>query len=187
MKRLLDIVYASFTLVVMSPVMVWVAIKVYGHDHGPVFFRQRRVGRGGREFGMLKFRSMVIDADKLGGYSTAEGDPRITPIGGFIRRTSLDELPQVINVLLGDMSIVGPRPDVPAQRTLYSEEEWTLRHTVRPGITGLAQAGLRSDLTADERKQLDLQYARAAGVWLDFKIIGATFRQVFGKSSKGSY
>lgn len=180
MKRLIDIALAAFTLVVMSPVLIWVAVAIYRCDHGPVFYRQLRIGRNGRHFGMLKFRSMVINAEKLGGYSTAEGDPRITPIGRFIRRTSLDELPQVINVLLGDMSLVGPRPDVPAQRELYTEREWVLRHQVRPGITGLAQATLRSNATAEQRKHLDLEYAERSSVALDFRIIGLTFKQIFG-------
>lgn len=181
MKRAIDILLALFTLLVMSPVMVGVALAVYLFDRGPVFYAQVRVGLGGREFRMLKFRSMVRDADRLGGYSTADGDPRITPVGRFIRRTSLDELPQVLNVLAGDMSLVGPRPDVPAQRSLYTQEEWRLRNTVRPGITGLAQATVRSEATVEERKQLDLSYARNPSVALDIKIIGLTFKQVLGK------
>ncbi len=181
MKRFLDIVFATIALVLMSPVLVAVAAAVRFADGGPIFFRQTRVGLGGRHFVMLKFRSMVIDAPARGGHSTAADDPRITPVGRFIRRTSLDELPQILNVFSGDMSIVGPRPDVPAQRPLYDESEWTLRHRVRPGITGLAQATLRSEATPDERKRLDLQYAREAGTWLDLHIIGLTFRQIFGR------
>jgi lipopolysaccharide/colanic/teichoic acid biosynthesis glycosyltransferase len=181
MKRAIDIILALFTLIVMSPVMLGVAVAVYWVDRGPVFYAQRRVGRGGREFRMLKFRSMVLSADKIGGYATAERDPRITQVGHFIRRTSLDELPQVINVLAGDMSLVGPRPDVPAQRSLYSEAEWLQRHSVRPGITGLAQASVRSEATPEERKRLDLHYSRHASVLLDLKIIGLTFKQIFGK------
>jgi lipopolysaccharide/colanic/teichoic acid biosynthesis glycosyltransferase len=181
MKRLIDFVLALGTLLCLSPVLLAVAVAVYWSDRGTVFYSQTRVGRGGKHFAMLKFRSMVLNADKLGGYSTADGDPRITPIGRFIRRTSLDELPQVLNVLSGDMSLVGPRPDVPAQRELYTEAEWTLRHSVRPGITGLAQATVRSSATANERKRLDLEYARNVSVAFDFKIIGLTFKQIFGK------
>jgi lipopolysaccharide/colanic/teichoic acid biosynthesis glycosyltransferase len=181
MKRLLDILLAAIALVLTAPVMLAVAFAVYAYDRGPVFFKQTRIGLGGRPFGMLKFRSMVVDAERRGGFSTSEGDPRITPVGRFIRRTSLDELPQILNVFRGDMSIVGPRPDVPAQRDLYDAEEWGLRHQVRPGITGLAQAMLRSEATVDQRKALDLRYAREANLRLDFVIIGLTFKQIFGK------
>jgi lipopolysaccharide/colanic/teichoic acid biosynthesis glycosyltransferase len=181
MKRLLDIFLASIALVLTAPALLVVACAVYAHDRGPVFFRQTRVGLGGRTFGMFKFRSMVVDAEQRGGYSTSAGDSRITRVGRFIRRTSLDELPQILNVFMGDMSIVGPRPDVPGQRELYDDKEWELRHLVRPGITGLAQAMLRSEATVDQRKTLDLQYARESSLRLDFFIIGLTFRQIFGK------
>lgn len=181
MKRLIDFVLALFTLIVMSPVLLAVGAAVYFSDRGNVFYTQQRVGRGGRHFSMLKFRSMVLNADRLGGYSTADGDPRITAVGRFIRKTSLDELPQVLNVLAGDMSLVGPRPDVPAQRSLYTEAEWEIRHRVRPGITGLAQATLRSSATPEERKRLDLHYAQNPSVGFDFEIIGLTFKQIFGK------
>jgi len=181
MKRFLDILIASVTLIILSPVLLVVGAAVLLDDGCPVFFRQVRVGRGGREFRMLKFRSMVVDAALRGGFSTAPGDPRITRVGRLIRRTSLDELPQLLNVLTGDMSLVGPRPDVPAQRPLYEETEWMLRHAVRPGITGLAQAMLRSNATLDQRKMLDLEYARQASVWLDIRIILLTFRQVIAK------
>lgn len=181
MKRLLDILASAVALLVLSPVMLALALAVFAHDRGPIFFRQRRVGLGGREFYMLKFRSMVLDAERLGGFSTADGDPRITRVGRFIRRTSLDELPQFLNVLKGDMSMVGPRPDVPAQRELYSQAEWEARHRVRPGITGLAQATLRSEATPEQRKALDLRYAREASLALDLKIIALTFKQVLGK------
>jgi lipopolysaccharide/colanic/teichoic acid biosynthesis glycosyltransferase len=102
-------------------------------------------------------------------------------VGRLIRRTSLDELPQLINVIFGDMSVVGPRPDVPAQRTNYTEPEWLERHSVRPGITGLAQATLRSEATAEQRTSLDLQYVRNASIMLDLKVMLLTLRQVFGR------
>lgn len=181
MKRFIDILIASVTLILLAPVLLAVAAAVRLYDGGPVFFRQVRVGQGGREFGILKFRSMVVDAALIGGFSTSDGDPRITSIGRFIRRTSLDELPQLLNVLVGDMSVVGPRPDVPQQRSLYEASEWSRRHAVRPGITGLAQATLRSDATPEQRKSMDLEYAGQASVLLDMKIILLTFRQVFGR------
>jgi lipopolysaccharide/colanic/teichoic acid biosynthesis glycosyltransferase len=132
---------------------------------------------------MLKFRSMVKNAAAIGPYFTAADDPRITRVGRFIRRTSLDELPQLLNVLRGDMSLVGPRPDVPAQRTLYTDAEWALRCSVRPGITGLAQALLRSQATEQQRRDLDLRYAREHTLWLDLKIMGWTLGRLTGKGS----
>lgn len=181
MKRTIDILLSLLTFVIFAPVLIAVALAIYLSDFGPVLFRQQRVGRGGREFSIFKFRSMVVNAEQKGGYSTMDRDPRITAVGRFIRRTSLDELPQVLNVLIGDMSLVGPRPDVPAQRSLYTEEEWMVRNSVRPGITGLAQATLRSAATTEERKKLDLHYARNASVAFDLVIIAWTFKQVFGK------
>lgn len=181
MKKLLDVFLAGLALLLMSPFMLIVASAIYLNDRGPVFFKQRRVGLGGVEFGMYKFRSMTVDAESRGGYATVDGDPRITPVGRFIRRTSLDELPQIINVLMGDMSIVGPRPDVPAQKPLYREDEWVLRNSVRPGITGLAQATLRSEATPEQRKALDLNYARTANLGLDIKIIALTCKQILTK------
>ncbi|QDQ86238.1 sugar transferase [Alcaligenaceae bacterium SJ-26] len=181
MKRFFDVVAAGLAIVFLSPIFLSVAIAICLSDFGPVLFRQRRVGRHGGEFFIYKFRSMVVNAERLGGYSTVDGDARITRVGRFIRRTSLDELPQLFNVLLGDMSVVGPRPDVPAQRELYTEAEWCLRHSVRPGITGLAQATLRSAATQEQRKKMDLEYAERASLLFDLKIIFLTFKQVFGK------
>jgi lipopolysaccharide/colanic/teichoic acid biosynthesis glycosyltransferase len=181
MKRTFDIFFSSLALVVLAPVLLAVALLVRLDSPGPVFFRQVRVGQERRSFHILKFRSMVVDAEKMGGYSTSDGDRRITPVGRFIRRTSLDELPQLINVLRGDMSIVGPRPDVPAQEALYTAEEWVERHRVRPGITGLAQAGLRSAATPEQRKQLDLEYVRKRSLVLDCAIVLNTVRQVVFK------
>lgn len=148
---------------------------------GGAIFRQKRVGLGGRLFDVLKFRSMVTNADKIGGYSTADGDARITRSGRFIRKTSLDELPQLINVLKGEMSLVGPRPDTPMQEANYSPKEWAKRCSVRPGITGLAQATLRSEATPEERTRLDLDYVDRAGVGFDLQILGMTIRQVLFK------
>lgn len=178
MKRLFDMFAASAALLLLAPVMLAVAAAIYVSDRGPVFFRQTRVGKDCVPFGMLKFRSMVVDAERRGGYATAAGDPRITQVGRFVRRTSLDELPQLFNVLKGDMSVVGPRPDVPAQNALYAPEELRLRCSVRPGITGLAQATRRSEATQQERTALDLQYAREASLALDIRIILMTVRQV---------
>lgn len=181
MKRIIDIILAFSSLFVLSPLMLTVAALIYLDDRGSLLYKQVRIGFGGREFKILKFRSMVLNADKIGGYSTLDGDPRITKIGRFIRRTSLDELPQLLNVLLGDMSIVGPRPDVPAQRSLYTADEWKVRHQVKPGITGLAQAKRRSEATLEERKSMDLYYAEHSSLWFDIKIIIMTIRQIITK------
>lgn len=181
MKRLFDFLISFAAVVVLLPILVMVALGIRIQDGGPSLFGQIRVGKNGREFRMWKFRSMVVNADRLGGYSTTDGDPRITALGRFIRRTSLDELPQLLNVLVGDMSIVGPRPDVPAQRNLYTEEEWSIRNSVRPGITGLAQSTLRSAATGEQRKALDLEYAKNVSMVLDLRIILMTFKQVIFK------
>lgn len=130
---------------------------------------------------MFKFRSMRQYADRTGSFRTATADPRITRVGKFLRATSLDELPQLFNVLIGDMSLVGPRPDVPAQRDDYTEDEWQIRHSVRPGITGLAQSTLRSDATALQRRQMDLEYAERHNLLLDLKILLNTVVQVVSR------
>lgn len=183
MKRLLDLTVSFLALLLLAPVLVLVALAVLLDDGRPVLFRHPRVGRGGREFGMLKFRSMVVNAASIGPWQTASNDPRITRVGRFLRRSSLDELPQLINVLRGDMSLVGPRPDVPAQRPLYTEAQWQQRCSVRPGITGLAQALYRSDCTQAQRVEADLRYTREAGLWLDLKIVLWTLSRLSGKGS----
>ena len=183
MKRVFDVLLSILALLVLSPVLATAAIAIALESGRPVLFRQVRLGRGGREFGMYKFRSMVKDAAAIGPYFTADGDPRITRVGRFLRRTSIDELPQLLNVLTGDMSLVGPRPDVPAQRKLYSDEDWAVRCSVRPGITGLAQALLRSEATQARRLELDLRYARFHSLLLDIKIIGWTLGRITGKGA----
>ncbi len=182
-KRLFDIVVSLAALLALSPVLAATALAVMLESGLPVLFRQVRVGQGGREFGMYKFRSMVKNAAAIGPYHTRADDPRITRVGRFIRRTSLDELPQLFNVLLGDMSLVGPRPDVPAQRALYAPADWDTRCSVRPGITGLAQAKLRSAATESQRLALDLQYVREHGLWLDLRIVVWTLGRLTGRGS----
>lgn len=181
MKRGFDILLSVALSIAALPLItaIWLAIRII--SPGPALFRQKRVGRSGREFEILKFRTMIVNAESQGGFSTEVGDRRITPIGAFLRRTSLDEIPQLANVLLGDMSIVGPRPDVPGQRALYSAEDWRLRHLVRPGITGLAQSTLRSEATPEERLALDLDYVRDHGVGRDIAILTKTLVQIVKK------
>lgn len=178
MKRAVDVLVSLSVVLLLAPILAAVALAVLLDDGRPVLFRQVRVGRAGREFGMLKFRSMVRDAAAVGPYHTQAADPRITRVGRFIRRTSLDELPQLFNVLAGHMSLVGPRPDVPAQRSLYSEQEWAVRCSVRPGITGLAQALLRSEATQAQRLELDLRYAREHSFWMDCRIVLWTLQRI---------
>lgn len=181
MKRLFDVVISLAALLVLSPLMlaIYAAVRIF--DHGPAIFRQVRIGQDCRDFELLKFRSMRMDAEATGGYSTEQNDPRITKIGRILRKTSLDELPQLINVLKGDMSIVGPRPDVPLQQANYSAADWALRHRVRPGITGAAQAELRSFATAEQRLSLDLDYVRQHSVRRDLMIIWRTVGQILTK------
>lgn len=183
MKRLIDIVLSLAALVLLSPVLVFVALWIVLDSGRPVLFRQTRVGRDGQPFGILKFRSMRIDAAATGPYFTQANDPRITGVGRFIRRTSIDELPQLLNVLWGDMSLVGPRPDVPAQQSLYTPDDWTLRCSVRPGITGLAQVRGRSQASFGQRLAFDLEYVKNVSVGLDLRIFWWTICQLGGRHS----
>ncbi len=183
MKRLFDIVISMAALVLLAPLigalMVWIVID----SPGPALFRQIRIGRKGAPFAIYKLRSMISDAEARGGYSTQACDPRITRAGAFVRRTSLDELPQLFNVLRGDMSLVGPRPDTPMQKSNYAPEDWRRRHNVRPGVTGLAQARLRSSATSEQRLALDLDYAANASLRRDIAILFETLRMLFSRET----
>jgi lipopolysaccharide/colanic/teichoic acid biosynthesis glycosyltransferase len=174
-KRFLDVVIALFLIAVLAlPVMlpIWILIRLT--SKGPAIYRQTRIGKDTKPFQIYKFRSMFVGADRMG-YQTDDNDVRITPIGRWIRKTSLDELPQLFNVLRGDISMVGPRPDTPMQEAGYTPEDWKLRHRVRPGITGLAQVSGRSNLGTEERLFYDLEYARKHSLLLDINIIFKTF------------
>ena len=179
----MDIVLAMAALLALAPLLLGAALAIALETGLPVLFRQTRVGLNGREFGMYKFRSMVKNAAQVGPYFTTDNDPRITRVGRFVRRTSIDELPQLINVLKGEMSLVGPRPDVPAQRSLYTPVDWAQRCSVRPGITGLAQALYRSDSTEAQRLEADLRHTRDASLWLDLKICWWTLRRLGGQGA----
>jgi len=158
----------------LSPVLVWVAWRVWRLDGRPVLFAHTRTSRGGGDFPLLKFRSMVRNAAAIGPSYTDAGDPRITPIGAWLRRTSLDELPQLVNVLRGDMSLVGPRPDTPGQTQTLPPAVAAKRWSVRPGITGWAQVNGRSAITPETRLALDLEYVDRVGLRLDLQIITRT-------------
>ncbi|MEJ8858364.1 sugar transferase [Variovorax robiniae] len=183
MKRSFDIAFSLLATILLCPLFVLTAIAVFAESGLPVLFSQPRIGRRCREFRMLKFRSMVKDAAARGPYFTGTNDPRITRVGRFIRRTSIDELPQLLNVLRGDMSLVGPRPDVPAQRELYNDADWAERHSVRPGITGLAQALLRSEASQADRLALDLRYVRELSFSLDLRVLWWTLGRFSGKGA----
>ncbi len=161
--------------------MLMLVLLIVLDTPGGAIFHQERVGLRGKLFRILKFRTMVQDASLKGPYYTLESDSRITRVGKFLRRSSLDELPQLLNVVCGHMSLVGPRPEVLQQRQIYSEKEWCLRHSVRPGITGLAQATLRSSASVEDRKRLDLAYVENQSFMLDLRILAMTVYQVLAK------
>jgi polysaccharide biosynthesis protein PslA len=190
LKRAFDIVVTAAALFALAPLLILVAIAVKASSRGPVFFRQSREGLGGKPFQMFKFRSMrVEDSDVSGVKQTVSDDPRVTPVGRFLRRTSIDELPQLFNVLLGDMSIVGPRPHVPGMMAggmLYTElvPYYAARFGMLPGITGWAQAnGLRGPTTqagaAKARVDHDIAYIQNFSLLLDLRIIWMTLRREF--------
>ena len=187
-KRTLDIVLSLCGLLVLSPLFAIVAVLVKLDSPGPVFFLQDRLGRNGKPFRIVKFRTMVKNAENLGEglhVSTAD-DPRITRVGRILRQTSLDELPQLINVLKGDMSLVGPRP--PATYHPYNGyaayPEWAKkRFEMRPGITGLAQVMARNSVSWDERIRLDVDYVEGFSLWKDVKMLWDTVRIVVLRES----
>ena len=173
-KRAFDVVAAAAGLAVTAPALAAVAIAIRLETPGPIVLRQPRVGRGGHEFGMFKFRTMVDNAHAMGpGWLVSEGDPRITRVGRFLRKWSLDELPQLVNVLTGDMSIVGPRPTLRYQVEQYTPFQ-RRRLEVRPGITGWAQICVRNELTWPERIELDVWYVDHRSLSLDAKILAHT-------------
>lgn len=180
-KRSFDFTASALGLLCLLPVFVPIGLAIVLETPGPVFFGQLRVGKHGRPFRMWKFRSMMKDAPNTGLYWTAANDPRITRVGMFLRRTSIDELPQLINVLMGSMSLIGPRPFAPQQEGDYTAEEWILRHQVKPGITGLAQSSGRSTLTPEQRTAFDLQYAANPTLLGDLRILWNTARCVLCK------
>ena len=183
LKILFDRSVALLALLVLAlPVMLPVWVLIRATSKGGAIYAQERVGLGCSTFRLYKFRSMVVGADKQG-FQTQAGDARITTVGRFIRTTSLDELPQLFNVLKGDMSLVGPRPDTPMQRDNYTQADWELRHTVRPGITGLAQVNGRSNIGTQERLALDLDYARNHSLAMDISILIKTLRVAVGKGT----
>lgn len=181
MKRLLDMLGAGVALIVLLPLIATVALAIKLTSPGPVLFRQRRLGRNGEPFDLFKFRSMRVNAPDIrnpdGSAFSGPHDPRVTQIGDFIRKTSLDELPQLWNVLTGDMSLVGPRPDQVDQIRFYDEQE-KRKLAVKPGITGLAQISGRNDIPWKQRKALDVRYVDEQTFRLDLEILLRTIPYV---------
>lgn len=193
LKRAFDIAASSIGLLALSPVFAAVALWMKCDSRGPVFYRQTRVGRGNRDFRLFKFRSMRPDSDRLGLITVGGRDPRVTRSGYYIRKYKLDELPQLINVFLGDMSLVGPRPEVRKYVDMYTPEQMRVLD-VRPGITSLASIRYRNEndiLAASEdpdrtyiervmpdKIAIDLEYVPKANLWTDIRLIFSTFREI---------
>ena len=180
-KRLFDIVVSACGLILLFPLFLFLVIKIRSEDGGPAFYSQERIGKNEKPFKMWKFRSMVVDADKMldkledqneidGAMFKIKDDPRVTKIGHVIRKYSLDELPQLWNVLIGDMSLVGPRPPLPSEVEEYTDYD-KQRLTVMPGCTGLWQVTRRSEADFDEMVWLDIVYINHSGAWEDLKLI----------------
>jgi lipopolysaccharide/colanic/teichoic acid biosynthesis glycosyltransferase len=179
-RRAADVVVATAVLLLASPVLVAAAIAIRVTSAGPAIYRQRRVGLDGREFDVLKLRTMVAGAERLGaGLAVDEGDPRITRVGALLRRSSLDELPNLWNVVRGEMSLIGPRPTVPAQVALYDERQRG-RLAIKPGMTGWAQVNGRASLPWSERIELDLYYVAHRSPLLDARIVARTVAVLLG-------
>lgn len=174
MPRVVDVFIATVALVILSPVLLVAAIAIKLGSPGPIVYRQRRVGRDGLEFELLKLRTMERGSDPVGvGIAIARDDPRVTAAGRFLRRTSLDEIPNLVNVLRGEMAIVGPRPTIPAQVVGYTPHQ-KRRHEVRPGLTGWAQVQGRAGIPWEERIELDVEYVARRSAALDLRILAKT-------------
>jgi lipopolysaccharide/colanic/teichoic acid biosynthesis glycosyltransferase len=178
MSRVLDVLLAGLGLAVASPLLLLAVVAVRIESHGSPIYRQRRVGKDGEPFEMLKLRTMVSGAERIGaGLAVNEGDPRITRVGALLRRFSLDELPNLVNVLRGEMAIVGPRPTIQAQVDQYTDRQ-RRRLDVKPGITGWAQVNGRASLPWNERIELDVWYVDHRSMRLDLKILAMTARML---------
>jgi len=184
LKRFFDIVFSIFGIILLIPFfcIIYVAIKI--DSKGPVFFKQDRLGKNGSVFKIFKFRSMVVNAEFIGtGLFNYANDPRVTKVGNFMRKTSIDELPQLLNILKGEMSFVGPRPPVTYELGDYKDFDSNLKkcYSVKPGVTGLAQINGRNELSWDEKTKYDLQYVESYSKWgllLDLKIMLITIFKV---------
>jgi len=179
-KRGLDIVFSALALFVLLPLLIAIGLIIRLSSKGPAIFRQERAGRSGKPFIFYKFRTMRGDVDPFGASPKSGDDPRLTKVGKFLREYSLDELPQLYNILRGDMSVVGPRPLYLQQIPEWSERQKE-RLRVRPGLTGLAQISGRGRITKEEKLELDVEYVETADLFGDVKIVLATLSHVFGR------
>lgn len=183
-KRAIDLLFSSLALIIISPLLLIIAFVIKLDSKGPAVFVQERLTLGGRVFKMYKFRTMVVNAEQMGtGAYSFDHDPRITKIGSVLRKLSLDELLQLVNIVKGDMSFIGPRPILtyhPCKYEEYSDEEKTV-FTVRPGISGWAQVNGRNSVDWEERFKLNEWYVQHVSLWLDIKIVFMTIAQVFSR------
>ncbi len=186
-KRLFDLIFVIPGLIILSPVFLVVGFLIKSKDGGAILFKQTRVGKGGKHFKVLKFRTMVVDAENLGAKVTTGNDPRITPVGAFLRKYKLDELPQLLNVLIGNMSLVGPRPEVPEYVEFYPQETKDIIFSVNPGITDTASIEFvnENDMLTDSKDPIEdyrtkvlpiklgysMDYVKTRSLWVDFKLI----------------
>ena len=186
MNRAADVAIAGIGLAVTSPLLALAALATKLEDGGPVLYRQARVGKDGEDFEVLKLRTMVVGAESIGaGYAVDRGDRRITRVGRIMRRTSIDELPQLWNILRGEMSLIGPRPTLRYQVETYSERQ-RLRLAVRPGLTGWAQVNGRAALPWEDRIELDVWYVEHRSPLVDLKILLRTPLALFGGTYRGA-
>lgn len=184
LKRIGDFVGATLLLILLSPFLVFIYIFIYAKMGSPVFYVQWRIGKNCIPFRLYKFRSMVNPkSGEISSFFTTNNDPRITKLGTFLRKYSIDELPQLWNVLIGDMSFIGPRPYVKEQSKFYSQQDWIVRHTLKPGISGLAQVAGRSMLTLNETLKKDLIYTRDYCFTMDVIVLVKTVFTLSGKAS----
>ncbi len=194
-KRLFDIIFSFFGLILILPLLLIIAVLIKRESPGPVFYRGERIGKNGRSFRIFKFRTMVPDAEKLGGPSTAADDPRLLKIGHFLKKYQLDELPQLINVIKGEMSLVGPRPEVKMYVDMMAPEERKTILPIKPGMTDFASLWnfheseiLKGSPDPEktyqekiwpEKKRLQIKYVKERNFWLDLKIIAKTILKIF--------
>jgi lipopolysaccharide/colanic/teichoic acid biosynthesis glycosyltransferase len=179
-KRCLDIIFSLLGLIFLLPILVVLFIIIKSGSQGPAIFKQQRAGKDGKPFTLYKFRTMRTDVDPFGASPKSGQDPRLTNFGKVMREYSLDELPQLMNVLKGDMSLIGPRPLYVSQMAEWDQRQ-KKRLNVKPGLTGLAQISGRAELTREEKLELDVKYVESVNFWIDVKIVFKTITQIFSR------